>query len=249
MLTGHRVAWLAAVFAPVVVAASLVPLRSSVDPTNAALLLVVVVVAVAALGWRLPGLCAALSAGLSFDFFLTQPYQTLKIDNRADIETTLILLLVGVAVTELAAWGRRQQAEATRLLGYSEGIQAAVGSVSEDAPLDVMIEQVCAQLATVLQVPDCRFDYGSGVFGGDRPRLRPDGQVEVNGAECDVERYGLPLNHELEILLSSGGHYLGRFVLSPKPGARPALTQRLAAVTLADRAAAALARHRAGGDV
>jgi hypothetical protein len=54
----------------------------------------------------------------------------------------------------------------------------------------------------------------------------------------------VPVGHDLEILLIGQGGYLGRFVLATCDGARPSLPQRLAAVTLADRAAAALVRHR-----
>jgi hypothetical protein len=181
---------------------------------------------------------------LSFDFFFTRPFQSLKIRDPADVETTVLLLLVGVAVSEIAAWGRRQRADAVRLQGFSDGIRAAVGAIDDDAPLDVILAQTADQLAQVLQLPSARFDYGSGIVGGDHPRLRPDGQVEVNGTDCDVERYGLPVGHDLEILLTGQGRYLGRFVLATRDGARPSLPQRLAAVTLADRAAAALVRHR-----
>ena len=62
---------------------------------------------------RLAGVLCALSAGVWFDFFLTEPYNRFTIDDRADAETTVLLLLVGVAVTELCARGRRQAALAS----------------------------------------------------------------------------------------------------------------------------------------
>jgi K+-sensing histidine kinase KdpD len=40
-----------------------------------------------------------------FDFFLTQPYERFTITRRTDIETTVLLLVIGVAVTEIAVWG------------------------------------------------------------------------------------------------------------------------------------------------
>jgi hypothetical protein len=92
----------------------------------------------------------------------------------------------------------------------------------------------------VLQAERVRFDYGAGVLGGNHPRLRPDGQVEVAGAVCEVERYGLPIAHDIEILLTVSGRYLGRFVVTASADARPSPAQRLVAVTPADRAAAAL---------
>ena len=61
---------------------------------------------------------------------------------------------------------------------------------------------------------------------------------------CDVERNGLPIDGEIELLLSSGPGYRGAFLLVAGPDARPSLAQRLVAVALADRAGATLAEHR-----
>jgi K+-sensing histidine kinase KdpD len=94
-----RVALIAAVTAPLGVAAALVPFRDSVPNAGAALVLVVVVVAIAANGHRLAGIVAAASAAVWFDFVLTKPYERFTITHRADIETTVLLLLVGAAVT------------------------------------------------------------------------------------------------------------------------------------------------------
>jgi len=111
----------------VVAAAAVIPLlacsilalfRDSIANTNAALGLVLLVVAAASTGIRLAGILAALSTAAGFDYFLTEPYNTLNITDRADIVTAVLLLLVGTAVTEVALWGRRQQARASREQGY-----------------------------------------------------------------------------------------------------------------------------------
>ena len=107
-LSRDRLAVLAALLAPVALAAILVPFRSSIPNTDAALAMILVVVAVAANGYRLAGILAALSVAVWFDFFLTQPYETFSITRRNDIETTVLLLVIGIAVTEIAVWGRRQ---------------------------------------------------------------------------------------------------------------------------------------------
>jgi K+-sensing histidine kinase KdpD len=104
-LTSNRLLIPIALIVPFVVSAILAIFRADFAGTNAALLLVVVVVAVAAAGQRLAGVLCALSAGVWFDFFLTEPYNQFTINDRADVETTVLLLLVGVAVTELCAWG------------------------------------------------------------------------------------------------------------------------------------------------
>jgi K+-sensing histidine kinase KdpD len=113
-LTRDRLAVIAALAAPLLVTAIRVPFRASSPNTDAALALLLVVVAVAANGYRLAGYLAALSAAFWFDFFLTPPYETLTIHPRADIDTIALLLVIGVAVTEIAVWGRRQNAAPSR---------------------------------------------------------------------------------------------------------------------------------------
>jgi hypothetical protein len=56
----------------------------------------------------------------------------------------------------------------------------------------------------------------------------------------DIERYGPPPGRDIELLAEAGGLLQGRFLLTPGPGTRPALEQRLVAVALADQAGAAL---------
>ena len=91
-----RLAMLAALAVPLALAAVLVPFRTSFPNTDAALALILVVVAVAANGDRLAGVLAAVSAVVWFDFFLTQPYERFSTASRTDIETTVLLLVIGV---------------------------------------------------------------------------------------------------------------------------------------------------------
>jgi hypothetical protein len=242
--TRDRTAVLAGVVGPLALAAVLAPFRGSFANTDAALVLVLLVVAVAANGYRLAGVVAALSAGIWFDFFLTAPYENFAINDRTNIETTVLLLLVGSAVTEVAVWGRRQQAEASRQAGYFAGIQDAADAVASGTSPTIVIDQVCDQLTRIFGLRRCRFDYGRGVVGGDRPRLRPDGQVAWRGGVYDVEHDGLPSDRDIELLLSSGADYRGAFLLSANPDSRPSLAQRLVAIALADRAGATLAEHQ-----
>ena len=90
--TGLTVGVVVGVPAAVGVAALMATARSFFGTTNAALVLMIVVVAVAALGGRVAGIVTALAAVVSFDFFHTKPYLSLAIDSRDDIETTVLLL-------------------------------------------------------------------------------------------------------------------------------------------------------------
>ena len=239
MPSRDRLALVAAFAAPLALAAILVPWRASFPNTDAALVLILVVVAVAANGYRLAGYVAALSAGIWFDFFLTRPYERFTILRRADIETTVLLLVIGVAVTELAVWGRRQHAVASRRAGYLDGIGAAAqAAVAGGSPSD-LIDQVSMQLTGLLALQSCRFQYG--VAGLGQPaRLQHDGTVTAGRQAPDADPSGLPPGRDTELLVESGGILQGRFLMTPAPGARSSLEQRLLAIAFADQVGAAL---------
>ena len=237
--TRDRLALLLALLAPFAVSAALVPFRGRVANTHVALVLVVVVVAVAANGHRLAGILTALSAGVWFDFFFTEPYQRFTIDDRSDIETLVLLLVVGVVVTELAVWGRRQHALASREAGYLAGIEAAAELGATGGSGGALVREVSDQLIRTLGLRGCRYQPGMAGIGNP-PRLRRDGQVVWKGSIWDVEQKGLPVDGETELLVESGGRLHGRYMLSAAPGTRATLAQRRVAVTLADQVGAAL---------
>ncbi|MFD5891050.1 DUF4118 domain-containing protein [Streptomyces sp. NPDC060334] len=110
-MSGYRfhdpAALLAGLVAPFLLALALVPLRTELSATNEALIVVVVLVAVAALGTRAAGALAALSAAAWFDFFLTRPYGQFAIDDGEEIQTTVLLLVVGLIVSQPAVRVRR----------------------------------------------------------------------------------------------------------------------------------------------
>ena len=238
-LSRDRIAILLGVVAPLAVSAVLVPFRDHLVSTQLALILVVVVVAVAASGNRIAGILAALSTGVWFDFFLTHPYQRFTIADRSDIETFVLLLVVGIAVTELAAWGRRQQALASREAGYLAGIHAAAEVGATGGSRSAVVKSVSSQLVSTLGLLGCH--YQPGVAGqGNPPRLERDGRITWNRSVWDVEQLGLPTDSAIELLVQSGGRLHGRFLLSAAPNTRTSLAQRIVAVTLADQVGAAL---------
>ena len=239
LLSRDRVAIPVAVLGPLIVTGVLVPFRDSFANTNSALILVLVIVAVAAVGSRAAGLLAALSAGVWFDLLLTEPYGRLTIRDRTDVETAVLLLAVGVGVTQLAVWGRRQHALADRDAGYLDGIRVVAEAVATGSSAGDLIEEVSRQLARTLGLRDCRFQHGVAGLG-QPPRLRDDGHVEWNHREWDVDKVGLPVDTEIELLVESGGLLQGRFLLTAAPGQHPSLAQRLVAVTLAAQVGASL---------
>jgi Domain of unknown function (DUF4118) len=203
-------------------------------------------VAVAANGDRLAGVLAAVSTAVWFDFFLTRPYERFTITRRTDIETTVLLLVIGVAVTEIAVWGRRHYAIASKRAGYLHGINNAARAVAAGGSAPALIDQVSGQLAQLLSLRSCVFQYG--VAGLGRPaRLHRDGSVTFGERRWAESDEGFPPGTDVELLVEGGGIFQGRFLMTPAPSARPALERRLLAVAFADQVGAALASSRPVG--
>jgi hypothetical protein len=227
----------AGIAAPLAVAAILLPFRASWSNTNVALLLVVAVVAVSALGNRVAGALAAVSAAAWFDFFFTVPYDRFTIASRADVTTAVLLLLVGLAVSQLAARARRLRVVTITDARYLAQIHDTAELTRSARSPHMVVDHVKTELTGLLDLTGCRFEYGALL--GHPPRLEPDGTVMVGHQHWEVEQHGLP-EQDIELRAFGNGQFYGRFMLQPRPGSRPSLQARLVAVTLADQAGRAL---------
>jgi hypothetical protein len=232
-LTRDRVAIAAALAVPLAAAAILLPWRSSWPNTNVALLLVVTVVAVAVLGNRVAAALAALSAAVWFDFFFTVPYDRFSIAHSSDVTTFALLFAVGVAVSQLAARARHLKTVTVEDAGYLARITGSAALTQTTGSPDAVIAHVRRELTDLLDLRECRFEYGMLI--GHPARLEPDGRVLTRHGYYPVDEAGLP-NDELELRTFTNGQYCGRFMMLPNPGARPSQRARLVAVTLADLA-------------
>ena len=240
-LTRDRAAIAAALAAPIALAAILLPFRSSWSNTNVAMILVAVVVAVAVIGNRVAGALAAVWAAIWFDFFFTVPYDRLTIRDSADVTTFVLLLVIGLAVSQLAARARKLQVIAITDAGYLTQIHDTAALAQSARSAEAVVDHVRQQLIDLLGLERCRFEYGSLL--GQPPRLEQDGTVTAGRAghgRLDVEQAGLPAG-DTELRVFGNGQYYGRFMMAARPGSRPSLQARLVAVTLADQAGRALA--------
>ena len=212
--------------------------RDMMANTNVALVLVLVVVAAASTGSRAAGLTAAFVSAAGFDIFLTEPYGQLRIRSVADIQTTALLLLIGVAVTELALWGRRHQARASEQRGYLDAILQTTRSVAGAASTATVIGHVEGQLVDLLGLD--RASYVP-VVDPTAPSLEPDGSLSWLGRSFDIDRSGWPTHTEVVLRVGSAEDDRGAFQLVAATHiTRPTEQQRQVAVLLADHVAAAL---------
>jgi K+-sensing histidine kinase KdpD len=229
--------------APIALAMTLVGVRDAIDNANVALLLTVVVVAAGAIGGRVAGAVAAISAALSFIFFHTRPYLSLTIDSQDDVETTLLLLMVGLIVGQLAQRARTAKVEAAAGRTELGRIHRLAGLVARGSESAEVVRVAQEELADLLHLRECRFEATPFTTVVEVPTLERQGMI--SGSRYRATRRG-----DLELELSpdglvlpvlARGQLVGRFLLEPSPGAGASLEARIVAVALADQVGASLA--------
>ena len=228
----------AGVVAPLAVAVVLIPVRGNYAAPAAALTLVVVVAAVAVVGPRRAGVVASLSSALWFDLFLTHPYERLTISHGPELETTIAIFVVGILITELAARSRHHWGAANEAYHFVATIRDVAESGARGDDTHEVVERARVALVQLLDLRACRFDAELEAL--PLARIEPSGDVVHVGLIWPTGDIGLP-GPECEIVARSSGRTVGRFVLTPSTGEAISHERLIAAVSVVDAAAAALA--------
>lgn len=236
LLTGYVLA----VTLPAATAALMIPLRTS-HAGAAALVIMLAVVVVAAIGTTGPAVVAAVSAGVAFDLFLTEPYYRLAISDGADITAAVTLVLVGLIVgvlssrlANLAAQSTARRQELYQLVKFIRSAEVATS-------VDDLSRQACADLTALLGLRSCEWLPEMKEGGG--PVLLTTGAVMGPLSSMNADRAVLPAH--LELPVDAGLDRLGHLILSPQPSHRTSLEERLTAATIATVFAGAVERIRA----
>jgi hypothetical protein len=227
-----------AAFGPILVAGLLVPFRDDLASANVVLVFVLVVVFGAAVGTRWSGALSAVVAAMSYDFFFTRPYQSLKIDNANDVETTLLLLAIGLIVAELVAFTRRHRAHAASRGDEIEMLRRTAALVASGADADDVRDTVRDELVALLSLVECR--YETAPCTSTLPRIERTGAVEGEHRRWLGGEFTLP-GLGAEIPVAARGRTYGRFVLVPNLSMGVSIEERIVAVALVDQLGAALA--------
>jgi len=230
---------------PILVAVLLVPFREELVNTNLALVLVVAVVGGAALAGRAGGAIAAVTAAISFDFFLTRPYLSLHIESADDVETAVLLLVVGLLVGQLAVLARRHQAEVAQSRSEIARLRRLAELVARGEDGADVLMAALAELTALFDLERCRFE--AGLPDGSRPVLERTGAVsgqrEWRFAGSDL---ALPLAG-VDLPVLGHGRPVGRFVLLPRRGVGASLEARVVGVAIADLVGSVLSGTGATG--
>ena len=218
------------------IAGGLVPLRDTLGVTNVALLIALVVV-VAATADRSAGAITAVVAALSYNFFHTQPYRSLRIDNGRDILTVVILLVIGLAVSEISVRTRAAARESRRHACAETALERTSAMLARGASVAEVWEEIRIDLIELLRVEECRYEAGALTT---LPEIERSGTLHARTWRWNVGGFELP-PEGAAIPVTRAGVVFGQIVLVPRAQSGSIRDERRVAVALADQLAVAIA--------
>lgn len=229
--------WLIALFGPLAVTVALIPARSHIRTTNVSLVLVVVILVAAITGGRVGAVIAAIGSAFWFDVFFTRPYNSFRINSADDVETTVLLLVVGLVVGEIVLRSREHQrvAEVRDVEIHQMRNFAELSAGNE--PIGKLIRVLQDELVAILPVETAQFERPP--FTTVLPKLQ-HGRITIPGDE-DAPR---EFSADVELPVWGAGRQVGRFVLHlAHAGTGVAISpdDRALAIALADQFGAAIA--------
>jgi K+-sensing histidine kinase KdpD len=217
---------------PIAVAVALVPFRTTIEPSSAALVLVLPVVLVALIGGSIPGVVAAVTAALAFDVLLTRPYHSFTINAAADLEAAAVLAVTAVTIAGLVS--REMTARTRSTLRHTALADLrAVAQRAAQGNTDALLEAATEAIRDVLRLRNCR--WSPRYHGTAGHVLARNGTVGQLRGDLAI----LPDHVELPVVYD--GQELGRLILTTVPGQVVSREERTVAVALADILATGLA--------
>lgn len=191
------IAQYALTFLLVVAATFLAFIASSVVPAPALTLIFVLPVVIGGTVFGLgPAVAATVASVVAFDFFFTQPYLTLRMNDPSEIWAAL-LLLITAAIVSTVSWQSRQHAlGARRAAAQAEELRRLAHAVIEGVPQHEIVEAAAQSLGRIFSAP-------AAILSREDGRLRvvaTSGDPAVNQAETEAA----------ESALASGAHVRGR---------------------------------------
>jgi hypothetical protein len=179
---------------------------------------------------------------MAFDFFLTRPYVSMRIESRDDIETALIMLTVGLLVGEVAERGRRSRRHRERAAEAIARVHRVAEQVTYGAPLKDAIATGRRELIALLQLQDCWIEVPP--FSWSPPQLARDGTIATSEHRYRDDGFSIP-EDGLELAILRSGTEIARLVLIGDPHVAVNIEERQIAIAIADQLghAAAHATH------
>lgn len=183
---------------PIAVGLCLIPLRDELG-RSIAMIFVLPTLFIALARGPLGAVVSAVVSAAMYNFFLTSPYLSMRIDASADIVTMLVLFITAAVVGVTSSNLRDMTLAASTRRGDVDAFVAMTTSHSHDR----MIEVACGSLVTMLGASSAQ--WRPGYHGTVDPVLHRDGTIA--GKNSSV------LPPTIEIPATVGTTELGRFIV------------------------------------
>jgi K+-sensing histidine kinase KdpD len=254
-IDGEGVAWAAGAFVTsLLIGVFVEPYRESIGLENVAVVYLLVVVATAGIGGRAAGMVAALSAALSYDYFLTTPYHRLVIDSLTQVITVALLFATGMMVS---IGGRVRRRSAARAEAHADAIRllhrvterAAAGGAVDRVATEGLHELLGARRVSVLRRSPDGFAVTVDVGETDLPidmdaltHLDREGRIPPGHYRVLAGTMVLP-NEGVVLDLVARQHPAGYLVIIPGQDVPADRTTRLAVAAMANELAIAATKQ------
>lgn len=123
----------------ILLGAALVPLRGFTTASNLSFAFIALTIVVAEFGGRWAALATALVSALSLDFFLTQPYLRLAIEDKHDVIAFIGLAVCGLIAASLASQRRRRSAALTGVAAQRDLLRSLLSRWNAETPLELQL--------------------------------------------------------------------------------------------------------------
>ena len=214
-----------------VVGAATSSVRDQVGASNVGISLAIIVV-LAALAGRGAALATAATAALTFNFFHTEPYHSLRIDSSKDVTIVALLAGLGLVVSDISAWIRRRDAISFRHQAATAAPQVLESLLEPARPVAEMWPVAVTSILDQLGLAECRFER-------NRPTELPLISRAIGRSSDGDDGFVLP-SHGASLPVVSGPATLGYLVLTPPKGSSSLWVERRVVIAFADDLAIAL---------
>jgi K+-sensing histidine kinase KdpD len=245
---GDRLIYLAGgPLAAIAIGIALMPARDFTTASNFTFVFMALTILVAELGGRTAAVATALCSALSLDFFLTQPYMRLSIEDKHDVIAFLGLTVCGLIAAAVGSQ-RGERLAALRASRAQLGLfHSGLEQLETGVPTDLGLKRVLDDARGVLPIAAAvvRDPRGNLLAATERAQAMPvparslEADALLGPAATDLRRQPLP-PEGARVALVSGGRQVGWLDVwgTPKPAsaqARRALSgvARLLATILA----------------
>ncbi len=209
-------AWLLTAFGlPLLIAVTL-PFRDEFALSTELLLVLVVVLAIAALGGMVVGTVAAIVASLLINWFFVEPYSTLTIGDTENFISLVVFIVVAITTGALVDTISRRSLEAQRARREAEELVRSTTSLAIDPePVQRLIEQIQSAFALAGVRLDGERDgtWSTLAMAGDVTESPTATLSLPNGSSRDdehtLELYGRSLSPDDQRLLRALADQLG----------------------------------------